>query len=105
MFFPKQCRRKTEWTSAGCIEQQHKVGNEYINAYIPAISSTLKCNHDVKFLGAGEGTETTNSIIVIKSLMGAVVGIRSIQELLHDEVLYEAPKRYRKPSSTSLTRI
>ncbi|OWZ07895.1 LOW QUALITY PROTEIN: hypothetical protein PHMEG_00019643 [Phytophthora megakarya] len=55
MFFPKQCRRKTEWTSAGCIEQQRKVGNEYINTYIPVISSMLKCNHDVKFLGGGEG--------------------------------------------------
>lgn len=55
MFFPKKSSRETQWTSTDCIELGRKIGNEYINAYVPVISNTLKCNHDVKFLGAGEG--------------------------------------------------
>ncbi|OWZ23608.1 hypothetical protein PHMEG_0001460 [Phytophthora megakarya] len=55
MFFPKQSCDATKWTPANCIEHARKLGNEYVSAHVPVISNTLKCNHDVKLLAAGEG--------------------------------------------------
>ncbi|ETN22451.1 hypothetical protein PPTG_02385 [Phytophthora nicotianae INRA-310] len=57
MFIPKESCKETTWTSENRIEMKRQPGNEYINAYIPVINALFKCNHDIKFLSAGEGPE------------------------------------------------
>lgn len=53
---PKETCRQTSWTSENRIELKREPGNEYINTYVPIIKALFKCNHDIIFLGAGEGT-------------------------------------------------
>ncbi|EGZ07100.1 hypothetical protein PHYSODRAFT_307102 [Phytophthora sojae] len=55
MYFPKVICDEIKWTPSDCVELARKLWNEYINAHVPVISKTLKCNHDVKLLAAGEG--------------------------------------------------
>jgi hypothetical protein len=55
MFFPKPPVEQTGWSSNASIELERRCGNEYVNDHIPLIAQVFKTNHDVKFLGAGEG--------------------------------------------------
>lgn len=56
MFMPKQVCAETRWTADNRIEMKREPVNEYVNTYVPVINAVFKCNHDIKFLGAGEGT-------------------------------------------------
>ncbi|KAG6951417.1 hypothetical protein JG688_00013742 [Phytophthora aleatoria] len=57
MFMPKETCPETRWTNDNRLEMMRSSGNEYINTYVPVTSSIFKCNHDIKFLSAGEGPE------------------------------------------------
>ncbi|ETN16580.1 hypothetical protein PPTG_05760 [Phytophthora nicotianae INRA-310] len=57
MFFPKDVCGKTEWVDNDSVELERKVGCEYLNAFSPLLMRVFKCNHDIKFLTAGEGPE------------------------------------------------
>ncbi|ETN12062.1 hypothetical protein PPTG_09710 [Phytophthora nicotianae INRA-310] len=57
MFMPKETCTETKWTPEDRIEIKRGAGNEYINPYSPIINALFKCNHDIKFLSAGEGPE------------------------------------------------
>lgn len=55
--FPKRVCTATRWLPDDSVENKRKVGCEYLNAYAPILARVFKCNHDLKFLTAGEGPE------------------------------------------------
>ncbi|POM60086.1 hypothetical protein PHPALM_31098 [Phytophthora palmivora] len=57
MFMPHQTCTATKLTVDNHIEMKRDPGNEYINTYAPTINAIFKFNHEIKFLGAGEGPE------------------------------------------------
>ncbi|KAG1712387.1 hypothetical protein DVH05_000135 [Phytophthora capsici] len=60
-FHSKSCFKVTRRTPKGDVWRmfipKESCRNEYINAYVPVINALFKCNHDIKFLSAGEGPE------------------------------------------------
>ncbi|KAF4028481.1 putative ATP-dependent DNA helicase [Phytophthora infestans] len=63
MSMPNETCKMTRWTSDNRIELKRHPGNEYINTYVPIVNALFKCNHDIKFLAAGEGPEKANYTI------------------------------------------
>ncbi|OWZ08323.1 hypothetical protein PHMEG_00019151, partial [Phytophthora megakarya] len=55
--FPKEPCQTTHWCTNNWIHLKRLPGNEYVSTFIPELSNIFKCNHDIKFLGAGDGPE------------------------------------------------
>ncbi|OWZ10695.1 hypothetical protein PHMEG_00016417 [Phytophthora megakarya] len=55
--FPKEPCETTHWGTDNRIHLKRLPGKEYVNTFIPELNIIFKCNHDIKFLGAGDGPE------------------------------------------------
>lgn len=105
MFFPKEAVADTRWTVHDKVVLRRDIGSEYLNTYIPLVNSVFKCNHDVKFLTAAEGTTARIASVSSRSNLLPRAVCRTGKGFLHDEVHDKRPKHHGEPVSDPWSRI